>query len=243
MIDVHVIELETFLKNILVIDTSDNILKIALHCGEQDYYVCEENTQRHVEILIPKIKELFESANADVKSLNEIYVCCGPGSFTGLRIGIATAITLAYSLSIPVYGFCAFSVYEYQILHRQVLVPLVDGKKHQFYCAFITDKFNPNDPDQLFDFAYADILDTISTAKPVKVTFAGKDVSLIEQNLQEDLKKAGIEYEWLFPNNYTPQQMLEYIRNLGHHSLKYPEPIYIRKSEAEIELMNRLKKN
>ena len=228
------------MKNILVIDTSDNILKIALQIGDQPYFVCEENTQRHVEILVPKIKELFESANADVKSLNEIYVCCGPGSFTGLRIGIATAITMAFSLSIPVYGFCTFSVYEYLIPHRQILVPLVDGKKQQFYCAFITKQFNPNDADQLFDFAYSDILDTINTVKPVKVTFAGKDVALIEQCLNKD----GIEYEWLFPNNYTPQQMLDYIRNLGdNHNLKYPDPIYIRKSEAEIELMNRTKKN
>ena len=232
------------MKNILVIDTSDNILKLALQIGGKPYFICEENTQRHVEILIPKIKELFDSANADVKSLDEIYVCCGPGSFTGLRIGIATAITLAYSLNIPVYGFCTFSVYEYLIPHRQVLVPLVDGKKQQFYCAFITEQFNPNDPDQLFDFAYSDIFDTINTAKPSKVTFAGKDVSLIEQKIQEDLGKTGIEYEWLFQNNYTPQQMLEYIRNLGdNHNLKYPDPIYIRKSEAEIELMNRTKKN
>ena len=228
------------MKNILIIDTSDNILKIALHCGGQNYFVCEENTQRHVEILIPKIKELFESANADVKSLNEIYVCCGPGSFTGLRIGIATAITLAYSLNIPVYGFCTFSVYEYLIPNRQVLIPLVDGKKQQFYCAFITENFNPNDPDQLFDFAYTDILDTIRTAKPSKVTFAGKDVALIEQRLKED----NVNYEWLFQNNYTPQQMLEYIQSLGdNHNLKYPDPIYIRKSEAEIELLNRTKKN
>ncbi len=228
------------MKNILVIDTSDNILKIALHCCGKDYFVCEENTQRHVEILVPKIKELFETSQSDVKSLNEIYVCCGPGSFTGLRIGIATAITMAFSLSIPVYGFCTFSVYEYLIPKRQVLVPLVDGKKQQFYCSFITKQFNPNDADQLFDFAYSDILDTINTVKPVKVTFAGKDVSLIEQRLKDD----NIDYEWLFPNNYSPQQMLEYILSLGDsHNLKYPDPIYIRKSEAEIELLNRTKKN
>ena len=230
------------MKNILVIDTSDNILKLALQIGDKPYFVCEENTQRHVEILIPKIKELFETAQSDVKSLEEIYVCCGPGSFTGLRIGIATAITMAFSLSIPVYGFCTFSVYEYLIPNKQLLIPIIDGKKHQFYCSLITQsKFDPNNTDELFDWTYSDILDAIGAAKNVKVTsFAGKDVSIIEQSLKND----GVNYEWLYQNNYSPQEMLNYILSLGDkHNLKYPDPIYIRKSEAEIELLNRTKKN
>ena len=228
------------MKNILVIDTSDNILKIALHIEGQSYFVCEENTQRHVEILIPEIRDLFTETGHSVQDLHEIYVCCGPGSFTGLRIGIATAITMAFSLQIPVYGFCTFSVYEYLIPNRQTLVPIVDGKKHQFYCSFITDRFNPDNQDELFDFDYDTIKDTLSSSPKVRVTFAGKDVSLIEQQLQND----GIDYEWQYRNNYTPQEMLDYVLSLGdNHSLKYPNPIYIRKSEAEIELMNRLKKN
>lgn len=222
------------MKNILVIDTSDNILKLALTINGKSFFCYEVNAQKHVEILIPRIKSLFEEANAEVKALNEIYVCCGPGSFTGLRIGITTAITLSFSLNVPVFGFCAFSVFDYLVKDKDVLFPLVDGKKHQFYCTFITEKFNSN---ELFDYTYDEIKEKLHTMNG-QITVCGKDSSLIKENLISDGFNCKFEYE----DGYSSQDMLNYILSLPeNHGLLYPEPIYIRKSEAEIELMNRKK--
>lgn len=222
------------MKNLLVIDTSDNILKLALTIDNKKYFCYEPNAQKHVEILIPRIKDLFIEAQSDVKQLHEIYVCCGPGSFTGLRIGITTAITLSYSLNVPVYGFCCFSIFDFLIKQRNVLLPLVDGKKHQFYCSFIGQKF---DSKELHDFTYDEICTKLKTFDG-KITVCGKDLGLIKQNLISD----GFNCDFLYEEGYSSQDMLDYITSLPEENgLSYPEPIYIRKSEAEIELLNRKK--
>lgn len=55
--------------------------------------------------LLPRVMELLGSKNLNLANLNQILVCPGPGSFTGTRIGVATANSLAWSLDIPVKSF------------------------------------------------------------------------------------------------------------------------------------------
>lgn len=56
------------------------------------------------QVLLPLILEILKSKNLDFKNLSAIEVNCGPGSFTGLRIGVSVANALGYTLKIPVNG-------------------------------------------------------------------------------------------------------------------------------------------
>lgn len=91
--------------NYLLIDTSNQPLSVALM---QDEKVLIEQTtnikQNHSVQLMPEIQKLFEQSQVDKQEITDIVVAEGPGSYTGLRIGVTVAKTLAYALQTRLYG-------------------------------------------------------------------------------------------------------------------------------------------
>jgi tRNA threonylcarbamoyladenosine biosynthesis protein TsaB len=97
--------------NILAIDTSGKNLKLALSFGGDRLVKSDElMEQSHGQLLIKKIGELFQSAGLGREELDAIIVCTGPGSFTGLRIGLAAAKGMAVALDIPVVPVSLFEI-------------------------------------------------------------------------------------------------------------------------------------
>lgn len=87
----------------------NNVLAIRTDKPESELYLNEKSIawQAHRELsdtILLKIKELLDNQGLNYSDLNAIVVFEGPGSFTGLRIGITVANTLSYSLGIPVVG-------------------------------------------------------------------------------------------------------------------------------------------
>ena len=90
----------------MFIETSGSNLSIALEDGRRHVGGCDENIGRgHAERLIPLIAELL--SRAGVSRVDEISVCVGPGSFTGIRVGVSAARALALAWNVPVFGFTA----------------------------------------------------------------------------------------------------------------------------------------
>ena len=90
---------------LLAIDTSSFVLSCAL--AEKDKLVAEWTVQKrltHSEQLIPHMDEILKDAGVDQKEITAIAAAKGPGSFTGLRIGLATAKTAAYIWKVPLIG-------------------------------------------------------------------------------------------------------------------------------------------
>lgn len=91
---------------LLVIDTSGAACSIALFDGAHLLGECHEVMGRgHAERIIPAMAMLPDGGRAD-----EIWVGCGPGSFTGLRVGIAAARALALGWNVPVFGFSSLAL-------------------------------------------------------------------------------------------------------------------------------------
>lgn len=83
-------------KKGLIIDTTGDVAVISLYAnGKFTRFVSEKGARRHTPILLKAIDELLSAANLTVKNLNEIACVVGPGSFTGIRVGVATAKGLA----------------------------------------------------------------------------------------------------------------------------------------------------
>jgi tRNA threonylcarbamoyladenosine biosynthesis protein TsaB len=95
---------------LLAFDTATHAVTVALHTGEPGGDVIAESTVvdplRHGELLAPGIQRVLTQAGVTARELTGIAVGVGPGPFTGLRVGIMTARTMAAVLGIPVHGVC-----------------------------------------------------------------------------------------------------------------------------------------
>ena len=96
----------------IFIDTHDRIITIAIYKdGKVLDYKQVESTRSHGDLTMPMIKEILDSNKITVHDLNEVLVINGPGSFTGVRIGVTIAKTLAYTLNIPIKAISSLEMY------------------------------------------------------------------------------------------------------------------------------------
>lgn len=121
--------------NILAIDTSNQVLGIAILnqdqiIGELITNVKKNQTSR----LMPAIHQLMKDIDMNPDQLDKIVVARGPGSYTGVRIGVTTAKSLAWALSIPVVGVSSLEVLAYQGRFSDSLIcPFFDARRERVY--------------------------------------------------------------------------------------------------------------
>ncbi|MBU4310439.1 tRNA (adenosine(37)-N6)-threonylcarbamoyltransferase complex dimerization subunit type 1 TsaB [bacterium] len=122
---------------ILGIETSTMTGSIALMDEERliaEYTLNLRET--HSSRLMPAIDRILKDASLTIKDLNGIAVSLGPGSFTGLRIGIATAKGLAQGLDIPIVGIPTLDGLAFNLSHcKDLICPILDARKGEVYCA------------------------------------------------------------------------------------------------------------
>lgn len=121
----------------LAIDTATKVCTVAL-CREQE--ILAEYTinmgMTHSEGLLPQLEQLFQRTGVEKKEIGLLAVSMGPGSFTGLRIGLATAEAMAYAWQCCLHGVDTLKVLAYNIpLEGVVLSPVLDAQKGNFYQA------------------------------------------------------------------------------------------------------------
>lgn len=90
----------------------------------------------HAEVVLPLIEALFEKAQITVQQLSGIAVSIGPGSFTGLRIGLATAKGIAYESGLPLVGISTLHANAARVNHFEgIIASLLDARKSELYLA------------------------------------------------------------------------------------------------------------
>ncbi|WP_372728018.1 tRNA (adenosine(37)-N6)-threonylcarbamoyltransferase complex dimerization subunit type 1 TsaB [Nocardioides sp.] len=96
---------------LLAFDTATPLVSVALHDGDDVIVeLSSERPMKHGEDLAPLIEQALAQAGIVRQDLTAIAVGVGPGPFTGLRVGLVTARTLAFVLEIPVYGVCTLDI-------------------------------------------------------------------------------------------------------------------------------------
>lgn len=122
---------------ILAIDTATLVSSVAL--ATVDNVLAEitlQTKKTHSELLMPHIAKLLDMAQVAKSDLKGVAVSIGPGSFTGLRIGLSTAKTLAYALQIPVVGVPTLAAMAYGCpVPGVILAPMLDAQKGNVYQA------------------------------------------------------------------------------------------------------------
>ena len=95
------------------------------------------NKVTHSQTLLPMIDEICKMTDTDVSEFDAIAVSGGPGSFTGLRIGSATAKGLAYALNVPVVNVPTLEAMAYNFYGTdKVVCPIMDARRNQVYSGF-----------------------------------------------------------------------------------------------------------
>ena len=128
---------------ILAIETATKVSSVALSDGTKIVAALTmENGPEHSATLVPNIGKLLEMAGKTRKDLNAVAVSVGPGSFTGLRIGLATAKGLAYALDIPLIAVPTLKALaaRFYDLPGVTVFSLADAQKKNAYCGIYRDR-------------------------------------------------------------------------------------------------------
>lgn len=222
---------------ILALDTSTLVSSVAVI---NDKKLLSELTLQtkltHSEMLLPHIKQVLELTKLQKQEIEAIAVSIGPGSFTGLRIGLATAKSMAYALGIPVIGVPTLAALAYQYpVDGIYIAPVLDAQKGNAYVGLYTWQ------DGVLQEIHAPgvenfdkILEKAQTLEK-KVVFVGE--TAVKNN--DKIKSAGKNIMPAMLHTIMPRAAC--VALLGQSMLAAGaktdvmrlEPFYIRRSEAE----------
>lgn len=119
--------------NILAIDCATDYLSLALQKGEKRTFVLEQVNNKQSNYILPRIKQLIADNDLHLADINYIAYNQGPGSFTGLRIGLSIAIGLAYGLDIPLIPIPGFAIFANTVSTKALVA--IDARLDQVYIA------------------------------------------------------------------------------------------------------------
>lgn len=156
---------------ILNIDTSTSVCSVALTAEGMILHHLENfDGRNHAALLSDYVKSCLDFAADKELKLDAVAVTLGPGSYTGLRIGLSEAKGLCYALDIPLIGLSALAVMATRVMFstddidpESILVPMIDARRMEVYTAAydfaLTELMKPQ-AYILDDAAYAQLLET-----------------------------------------------------------------------------------
>ncbi len=166
---------------IISLDTSSAVLKIGIWSAALLSSVTAAPPATHAATIITSMEQALREANIGIRDIDLIVVAGGPGSFTGLRIGISTAKGLSLSLGIPMVLVPTLDIYgEAWKERRGLVVPILDARKHRLYCArYLQGRLI----GEWMDIEAAELAAKIGGEE--EVHFVGPDAELMEALCQE----------------------------------------------------------
>ena len=220
---------------ILAVDTSSKICAVAIL---EDNKVIDEikldNGKTHSENLMPIIKEILERNSLNLSSFNLIAVSVGPGSFTGIRIGIATIKPMAEVYNLPVASVTSLETLARNIENKEkdfTIISLIDAKNNQVYAGFFDTEYNLKEEE-----IAEDIDEVLKRAgKYSKIIFVGDGAIIHKEKIEENLKNRNIIFAEENNQSAINTGKMGYKKFL-EKDLKNADtilPIYLRKSQAE----------
>ena len=228
--------------NAIALDTASDSLHLALQTDTTYASIVKSAGRRYSEELIPQMLTLCNEAGIKLADLNLIICSNGPGSFTGLRIGMAAAKGIAMGADIPLVSLSNLEVYHYPVRHMDIpIVTVLDAKKNRFYCAVYHhgSRLTP-DSDSTPEEMCAELkqFDKIFLTGPDALLFAPKLMAALAacdadtRVVVDELKHRDYGEAFLVLGS-------ELLQSRGPDDIGMG-PTYIRKSEAEVSLQERI---
>ncbi len=240
------------------IDSSGLVASVAIM--EDDKLVAEytiNNKKTHSQTLLPMLDEIVKAADLDMKEIDAIAIAAGPGSFTGLRIGSATAKGLGLALKKPIVPVSTVDALAYNMYGTDCLVcPIMDARRNQVYTGiyeFVKENVQGDEADKDASTAFCKYqLNVIKEACAVpieeitqalnengrRVIFVGDGVPVFAEQLKDLMQ---------VPYSFAPAHLalqkagcvaslgMEKLRNGIFEDAAMHSPEYLRLSQAERE--------
>lgn len=153
----YILNIETATKNCSVSLAKDGQTVLCKEIAEQGY--------SHAEKLHVFIEEILKESQVDFREIKAIAVSKGPGSYTGLRIGVSTAKGLCYALGIPLIAVDTLAVLAQKVTQEDgLIIPMIDARRMEVYSAVFDanhKKIMEVQAEVLTENSYADIAETI----------------------------------------------------------------------------------
>ncbi len=231
---------------ILGLDSSGLVASVAVIEDDNmlgEYTVNYKKT--HSQTLLPMLDEVAQMIELDLESVDAIAIAGGPGSFTGLRIGSATAKGLGLALQKPIVNVPTVEGLAYNLVGcPEVVCPLMDARRNQTYTGLYT--FQGNEMTTLKEqcaVGIDEIIDTINTTGR-EVVFLGDGVPVFRDYIAEHCK---VSYRFA-PAHMNKQRAgavavlgMKYFSEGRYESAAEHKPEYLRLSQAERERLEKQK--
>lgn len=252
---------------ILALDTSSKNAIVAITNNEEKLIeLINSDEKTHSQKLMPMIDEAFQKTNLLLNDIDLITCCLGPGSFTGVRIGIATAKAFADSKNIPVVGVSSLEELAYELNEEGYICSLIDAGHGNTYAGLfkmVKDEYGnllkiaesltflslQDENGKITEKNLLEILkNNIKTNKIETVCFVG-DAATKYKELLENVNKQNLYKVKLSDERYNIASGIT-IARIGYTKYKNGEygpssvlsPVYLRKSQAELALEQKIKK-
>lgn len=230
--------------NILAIDTASNICSVAILDDDKvikELHINDKNT--HSIKLMPLIKQLFDQTHLLLQDMNLLTCNKGPGSFTGIRIGISTLKAFSDVTNIPSIGVSSLkSLAYYANVSNGYSCSLIDANHGNVYCGIFELK------NGIYKKVIPYFFDSISSTTSVlqklnkKITFCGNASIVYKDMIQSVLKKNASFIDTSFYETSAINIGIAAFHKFTNSNLENTLlPLYLKKSSAEIELENKLK--
>jgi len=219
----------------LALDSSQNYGSIALmRDGDLIYESFFHISVTHSETLMPQIDHALRFCSVERSEIQAVFLCHGPGSFTGLRIGMATAKGIAYGLKIPIIAFDSLELTAINLygFGRNIL-SVLDARMREVYLAMYDEHLN--------------VLITPRVCKPAelpelpdgKLILTGSGAVIVTPQLSD----RGIVHHTALPHqNRMTASALFSLQSLKPKAMEFDlgtlaemEPLYLRESSAQIK--------
>lgn len=219
---------------ILGIDTSTNVGTVAIYSDVKGTLgeISVNINKTHSENIMVMIDELFKLTNTTINDIDKIAVSIGPGSFTGIRIGVAVAKGLASATNCKIVGVNELDVIAGNSTSNECeICSIIDARKERgYYCTF---KYENGILKQLEDYKVGELREFLETRKEIRTVYLG-DGAINYKNLISNI----VGENGLFAPKSLNLPRASVVAELGinnEDNLYTMEPIYLSKSQAERE--------
>ena len=225
---------------VLGIDTATRVAGAAV--VNEERLVAERfvhNLQTHSQNIIPMIQQVMEDAGIKPADLHGIAVTGGPGSFTGLRIGMSVAKTMGLILNIPVVGISTLQTLAWNLYRTEGLIcPILDAKKNEVYtCVY---RSAPGGLEELVSPAalgIGQLISVLARYENEQVSFIGDGVPVFGDALKDALGERALCGTMInsYPRAAAAAELgLIRLQEGRLSDATFLQPVYLRKSEAEV---------
>jgi len=232
---------------ILALESSGLVASVAISSEEAllaEYTINYKKT--HSQTLLPMLDEIVRMVEMDLSNIDAIAVTAGPGSFTGLRIGSATAKGLGLALNKPIVAVPTLDCMAYNLYGTDKLIcPMMDARNNQVYTGlyeFSGDEFRIIVPQKAEGID--DLIEEINNMGRETV-FLGDGVPVYMDKIMKDVR-TGYRFAPAHLNRQRAGTLaalgIEYFKMGRIESAADHQPVYLKLSQAERERAERLKR-